>query len=64
VPTVIVNCDCGTHVKAMYEMDGSVVVRCPACATTQIVAGQVSKLWVEGPDEVWNPLEIQPLVGS
>ena len=57
-------CDCGTHVKAMYETDGMTTIRCPkpGCRTKHLVSGKVSELWVENADHVWTPHEVASLV--
>jgi hypothetical protein len=40
-------CDCGTHVKVMYETEGVSTLRCPNgfCNCTRIVTGRVTSIW-------------------
>ena len=51
-------CDCGLHVKAMYESDGTTTVRCPdpqgKCKVTHPIGGRLTHLWRESSDQVWT----------
>ena len=51
-------CDCGLHVKAMYETDGVTIVRCPdpqgKCKVTHPIGGRLTHLWRESSDQVWT----------
>ena len=40
-------CDCGTHVKVMYETEGVSTIRCPNtfCNFTRIITGRVTSIW-------------------
>jgi hypothetical protein len=61
---VVWTCNCGSEVKAMYDIDGTTTIRCPdvSCRTTHIVEGKVSKLWVRDFHKLWRPREVSDLV--
>ena len=64
MPAVILwACDCGTHVRALYEVDGATAVRCPKppCKIKHLVSGRVTQLWVEEAG-IWTALEVAPFV--
>ena len=58
-------CDCGLHVKAMYETDGGMTtVRCPdpqgKCKVTHPIGGSLTHLWHESSDQVWTSVRPVP----
>jgi hypothetical protein len=59
-------CDCGTHVKVMYDTNGMTRILCPdpngKCTITHPVGGKVSHLWREGTDQLWQSLPVAPFV--
>lgn len=59
-------CDCGAHLKAMYETEGRTTIRCPepVCRARHLVDGKVSNLWVQDANHVWQGREVAPLIVS
>lgn len=58
-------CECGTHVKVMYETDGSTTVRCPNafCQKSYDVDGKISDLWANNEDEYkWTKQDVSRLI--
>ena len=57
-------CECGTHVKVMYEGSDVTTVRCPKpdCETKQIVPGKLTGFWFESDKHEWMRLDAIPLV--
>ena len=57
-------CDCGTHVKVMYDTDGKTRVRCPTCPKIHAVDGKISHLWVSSgnDDTKWTEQDASPLI--
>jgi hypothetical protein len=57
-------CDCGAHVKAMYETDGHTVVRCPtpSCKTKHLIDGNITQFWVEDTERRWTMHDVSELI--
>jgi hypothetical protein len=57
-------CDCGAHVKVMYDTVGTTTIRCPnaSCHNTHIVDGQISEVWIESAGGKWVRHDVLPLV--
>ena len=52
-------CECGTHVKVMYDTNGVTIPICPAppCQIRHPVRGKISHVWLAGADQRWQPVD-------
>ena len=56
-------CDCGTHVKVMYETEGVSTVRCPntPCGSRRLITGRITSIW-EDSGAGWQTRDVTNLI--
>ena len=55
-------CECGAHVKVMYQTNGTTIIICPRppCRIQHTVGGKISDIWMETADNIWTPIDPAP----